>query len=109
MKNKISNKLLIALNVILIGNLILTACQKEFLEVAPTGQLTEEVLSSKKGIEGVLIGAYSMLGGRGNYFGGAGLAPFHDFDSVVPQEVKDSLAEIDAGLKDGSITTGYGQ
>ena len=25
------------------------------------------------------------------------------------QEVKDKLAEIDAGLKDGSITTGYGQ
>ena len=71
MKNKINNKLLIALNVILIGNLILTACKKEFLEIAPTGQLTEEVLSGKKGIEGVLIGAYSMLGGRGNYFGGA--------------------------------------
>ncbi len=45
----------------------------------------------------------------GNFFGGAGLAPFHDFEDVVPQEVKDSLAEIDAGLKDGSITTGYGQ
>jgi basic membrane protein A and related proteins len=45
----------------------------------------------------------------GNYFGQAGLAPFHDFEDVVPQEVKDSLAEIDAGLKDGSITTGYGQ
>ena len=45
----------------------------------------------------------------GNYFGGAGLAPFHDFEDIVPQEVKDSLAEIDAGLKDGSITTGYGQ
>ena len=44
MKNKINNKLLIALNVILIGNLILTACKKEFLEVKPTGQLTEEVL-----------------------------------------------------------------
>jgi len=71
MKNKISNKLLIDVNVILIGNLILTACKKEFLEVAPTGQLTEEVLSSKKGIDGVLIGAYSMLGGRGDYFGGA--------------------------------------
>ena len=25
-----------------------------------------------------------------------GLAPFHDFESVVPQEVKDKLAEIDA-------------
>ena len=43
----------------------------------------------------------------GLYFGETGLAPFHDFDSVVPQEVKDKLAEIDAGLKDGSISTGY--
>ena len=45
----------------------------------------------------------------GNYFGAAGLAPFHDFEDIVPQEVKDSLVEIDAGLKDGSISTGYGQ
>ena len=45
----------------------------------------------------------------GNVFGGAGLAPFHDFEDVVPQELKDQLAEIDAGLKDGSISTGYGQ
>lgn len=43
----------------------------------------------------------------GNYFGATGLAPFHDFDASVPQEVKDTLAEIDAGLADGSISTGY--
>ena len=43
----------------------------------------------------------------GNFFGGAGLAPFHDFEDKVPQEVKDKLAEIDAGLKDGSLSTGY--
>ena len=43
----------------------------------------------------------------GNYFGTTGLAGFHDFDDVVPQAVKDKLAEIDAGLKDGSISTGY--
>ncbi|NUM44471.1 MAG: BMP family ABC transporter substrate-binding protein [Anaerolineales bacterium] len=43
----------------------------------------------------------------GNYFGGSGLAPFHDFDATIPQEVKDQLAAIDAGLKDGSINTGY--
>jgi basic membrane protein A len=43
----------------------------------------------------------------GNYFGGAGLAPFHDFEDKIPQEVKDKLAEIDAGLLDGSLTTGY--
>ena len=44
----------------------------------------------------------------GNFFGGAGLADFHDFEDIVPQEVKDSLEEIDAGLTDGSIETGYG-
>ncbi|MCJ7701386.1 MAG: BMP family ABC transporter substrate-binding protein [Anaerolineales bacterium] len=43
----------------------------------------------------------------GVYFGAAGLAPFHDFDSVIPQEFKDKLVEIDAGLKNGSISTGY--
>jgi hypothetical protein len=71
MKKTINNKLLIALNIVLVGNLILTACKKEFLQVTPTGQLTEDVLASKKGVEGLLIGAYGMLGGRGNYFGGA--------------------------------------
>ncbi|MCP4139786.1 MAG: BMP family ABC transporter substrate-binding protein [Chloroflexi bacterium] len=45
----------------------------------------------------------------GNFFGTTGLADFHDFDADVPQEVKDKLAEIDAGLLDGSISTGYGQ
>jgi basic membrane protein A and related proteins len=44
----------------------------------------------------------------GNFIGDTGLAPFHDFESQIPQEVKDKLNEIDAGLKDGSITTGYG-
>jgi len=45
----------------------------------------------------------------GLYFGGTGLAPFHDFDGDVPQDVKDLLVELDAGLKDGSVSTGYGQ
>jgi basic membrane protein A len=43
----------------------------------------------------------------GNYFGASGLAPYHDFDSVIPQEVKDEISQIAAGLKDGSIKTGY--
>jgi basic membrane protein A len=61
------------------------------------------------GVEELLAKAAAGEFESGNYFGGAGLAPFHDFEDQVPQEVKDSLAEIDAGLKDGSITTGYGQ
>jgi basic membrane protein A len=44
----------------------------------------------------------------GNFYGGAGLAPFHDFDAKIPAEVKTKLNEIDAGLRDGSISTGYG-
>lgn len=42
----------------------------------------------------------------GNSFGPAGLASYHDFDSKLPQEVKDKIAQIDKGLQDGSITTG---
>jgi basic membrane protein A len=38
--------------------------------------------------------------------GGVGLAPFHNFEAEVPQEVKDLLATTLAGLADGSITTG---
>ena len=44
----------------------------------------------------------------GNYFGDADLAPFHDFDDMIPQELKDLLEETKAGLIDGSIDTGYG-
>jgi len=43
----------------------------------------------------------------GNFVGPVGLAPFHDFDSQISQDIKDQLAEIDAGLQDGSIETGY--
>jgi basic membrane protein A len=43
----------------------------------------------------------------GNFFGTVGLAPFHDFDSTVSAEIKAKLEEIDAGLQDGSISTGY--
>ena len=43
----------------------------------------------------------------GNYVGDVGLAPFHDFDDKVPQEVKDLLAQVKEGLMNGTIDTGY--
>ncbi len=43
----------------------------------------------------------------GNFFGEVGLAPYHDHDSAVPQDVKDLIDTTAAGLIDGSITTGY--
>jgi len=36
--------------------------------------------------------------------GGVGLAPFHAFDGAVPQELKDALATLQAGIVDGSIS-----
>lgn len=43
----------------------------------------------------------------GNNFGPAGLAPYHDFEDVIPEDVKTRIAEIDAALRDGSLSTGY--
>jgi basic membrane protein A len=60
------------------------------------------------GVVDILTGAEAGTWNAGNYYGGAGLAPYHDFDSKIPAEVKTKITEIDAGLKDGSITTGYG-
>jgi len=39
--------------------------------------------------------------------GGVGLASYHDWDSKVPQAVKDKVAAALKGLVDGSIKTGY--
>jgi len=58
-------------------------------------------------VHAVILSSVNGTFTGGHYFGGAGLAPFHDFDAAIPQEVKDTLAEIDAALKDGSLTTGY--
>lgn len=59
---------------------------------------------------GVFDLVQSSVGGSfpaGNYTGEVGLAPFHDFDSQISDEIKAQLDEIDAGLRDGSIETGY--
>lgn len=67
MKN-LANKFLLAATVALALNLLLSACKEDFLEVTPTASLTEEVLSSKKGLDGLLIGCYSVLTGRDQLF-----------------------------------------
>lgn len=35
--------------------------------------------------------------------GGVGLAPFHDMDASVPQELKDQIETLKAGISDGSV------
>jgi basic membrane protein A len=41
----------------------------------------------------------------GNNTGTVGLAPFHDWESKVPADVKQKLQDVDKGLQDGSIKT----
>ena len=43
----------------------------------------------------------------GNFFGASGLAPFHDHADAISQDIKDLLDTTQAGLLDGSISTGY--
>ena len=45
--------------------LVVISCKDSFLEIQPAGQLSEVALASKAGIEGLLIGSYSMLNGNG--------------------------------------------
>jgi hypothetical protein len=46
------------------------ACDDDFLELNPVGSLNETTLSTKAGIDGVLIGAYSLLNNGGTAGGG---------------------------------------
>jgi basic membrane protein A len=41
----------------------------------------------------------------GNFTGQAGYAPFHNFESLIPADVKARLEEIDRSLRDGSLQT----
>ncbi len=45
------------------------SCGEEWLEVRPKGQLDQYVLATKEGIDGILVGAYSMLDGVSPSFG----------------------------------------
>jgi len=44
---------------------------------------------------------------EGNFYGIAGLAPYHDFEDVIPDDVKAQVEQIGAGLQDGTIETGW--
>ncbi|MEO7982713.1 MAG: RagB/SusD family nutrient uptake outer membrane protein [Bacteroidota bacterium] len=50
--------------------LLLGACKKNYLEKVDQGSLNETVLATKDGVNGLLIGAYSLLDGVGDSRGG---------------------------------------
>ena len=58
-------KRLIYTIVIVVSTLMLDACTQDYLERSPIGQISEVTLNNKEGVNGILIGAYSLLDGYG--------------------------------------------
>lgn len=80
------------------ADIILTSVLKKM--DATTMQVIEQAMDGTfKG--GVVVGTLENEG--------VGLAPFHDLDSVVPQELKDELKEVKAGIISGAISTKPGE
>jgi basic membrane protein A len=55
--------------------------------------------------EGTYEGGVNFIGTLTN--NGVGLAPFHSFEDRVPQQLQDDLAQIEQGIMDGTISTGW--
>ncbi|SIQ32916.1 nucleoside-binding protein [Alkalispirochaeta americana] len=76
--------------------------------VAPDAVLTSAIKKIPESVEVVLrsIAEGTFQGGTVSYGlaeDATGLAPFHGFDSMIPQEVKDALEAARQGILDGSI------
>ncbi len=64
--NDMKKQYFIGIIVCLISVMILPfGCKKSFLTIQPVGTLSESVLQNKAGVNGTLIGAYSLLDGIG--------------------------------------------
>jgi len=54
---------------------------------------------------GVYQGGANFIGSLAN--NGVGLAPFHGFEEKVPQQLQDELAQLEQGIIDETISTGW--
>ena len=45
--------------------MVIAACSKNFLDKPPLGTLSPEIMATEKGVQGLLIGAYSLVDGEG--------------------------------------------
>src|SRR5438270_12565598 len=88
---------------------VIMACSKSFLDKPPLGTLNPQIMASEKGVQGLLIGAYSLVDGEGaagdGFASGAsnwlfgGVAGDDAYKGSDPTDVGDA-----APLESGSIT-----
>jgi len=65
--------------------------------------MTSAVKDLQAKVSELIISATDGTFPGGEMFGPAGLAPFHNFEDVIPQDVKDQLATISAAIQSGEI------
>src|SRR6185436_7561794 len=61
---KIKRKFLILSSLAII--VVVVACSKKFLDKPPLGTLNPQIMATEKGVQGLLIGAYSLVDGEGS-------------------------------------------
>jgi hypothetical protein len=95
---QIHYKLLIS-SALVILVVTIVACHRSFLNKEPLGPLSVNVMASKAGVDGLLIGAYSLLDGRGS--------PGSNEGSAVSNWIYGGVASDDAhkGSEYGDITS----
>lgn len=79
------------------SDIILTSCLKRM------DRAVAQVVSAA--IENQFWGGTSYVGTLANH--GVGLAPFHDFEDQLPEPLKKELLDIQRGLLDGKLSTGW--
>jgi basic membrane protein A len=78
---------------------------KDALASSAAKNVDAAVFSFLKGVSDGSVKAGILTANLAN--GGIGLAPYHDWESKVPQNVKDKIKEATDGLIAGTLKTGY--
>jgi hypothetical protein len=63
---KLKKKYKISIAIGFVAIVIFAACKKDFLEKPPLGTLSPDIVANEPGVQGMLIGAYSLLDGNGS-------------------------------------------
>jgi len=80
-----------------VGDILLTSCMKEMQQVV------YDILMAFN--NGTFVGGEVIHGDLANK--GVGLAPFHDFESRIPDSISNEIMNIMTGIENGTIQTGW--
>lgn len=80
-----------------VGNILLTSCMKKMGD-----GIIQEIVSISKG---EFHGGQTIISNLEN--NGVDLAPYHDFQNLIPDSTKTAILEIKQGIISGTIATGW--